>query len=244
MTSLVVSLLLLAAPPTPGEAAVAELGVPELAGLADLPKAYQSDSITEEQIRKAPEKYPVRLAVLDAAASVRKSGKLKPPLVLRQSLVETEKKAILAFQEDLAAAILLMREATTDLTKANAKRKSESSARWLAHLEFLIAYTKYRTATLEELNLAYGLVHRNELPKVEEKHNGWALTNVEKMHSKGEIRSLAEEAREEFAAMGKAHPGTPWAKLADRELDAKPGLQWVSAEVKPPPPKIVPKKKP
>jgi hypothetical protein len=86
-------------------------------------------------------------------------------------------------------------------------------------------------------------MHRGELPKLEEKQTGWALEPAEKMHSKGDIRGLAEDAREEFAAVAKAHAGTPWAKLAERELALKPGLQWVGADVKPPPPKTEVKKK-
>lgn len=236
MAPLLLSAFLATAPPTPGETVAFELGVPGLAGLPDVPRGKRPDDVTVEQVRRSPEKYPVRIAVLNAAESVRKTYKLKPKLELLQNRLEAEKKPIQDFQRELATAILLMQEATSELTTAYSKRTSEPSERWLAHLDFLLAFTKLRMGMLEEMNLAYGSVHRNELPKVEGKDTGWILSGVEKMHSKGEIRSLVEEAHSEFAAIIKAQAGTPWAKLAERELNGRPGYTWVSAEVKPPPP--------
>jgi hypothetical protein len=243
---LLLSALIAAAPPKPADAVVQELGMPELAGLPDkLPKQYLPDAVMIGDVYQNPAKYPVRITVLRAADAVSESYKLKPVQEIFEKRLDGDKKAIADFQEKLAATILKLREASDDLEKAAEKRKMEPSARWQAHLDFLQAETKFRIGTLEELNLAYGTVHRNELPAIDAKanHTGWKISPADKMRSKSDIRQFVEEAQEGFEAVKKAHPETPWAKLAERELALKPGLGWVSADVKPPPVKVDPKKK-
>lgn len=222
-----------------------ELGVPEISGLPDLPAKYLPDAVAIEDVKKSPEKYPIRAVVLVAADAMRASYKLKPIDELLQTRVEIyEKKRILEFQEQLAAAILRLREAYQDLTAMAGRRNAESSARWQAHYDFLVAATKLRVGMLEELNLAYGTVHKNELPAINPPQNGWKLDAVDKMQSKRDIRAMVDDARDGFEEVIKSHPGTLWAKLAERELSAKPGLHWVTAEIKPPPPpKVDPKRR-
>ncbi|CAN5444216.1 hypothetical protein BH11PLA2_BH11PLA2_15260 [soil metagenome] len=237
----------LTAPPTPAELITSELGVPPLAEFTEtLHKAYQPDEITIEMVKKSPQMYPVRAAVNDVSFVMYDAYKLKLKQELFEGRMDANKKELLEIQEDLAEVILKLREAHDDLAKVAAKRKSEHSRRWEAHLDYLLAATRLRAASLEELNLAYGTVHKNELPKLDEKlmQTGWKIEPTAKMHSKADIRKLDEEARADMATLKETYPGTPWAKLAERDLKTEPGLKWVGSVVKPPPPlKVDPKKK-
>jgi len=234
--------MLAGAPPLRPEAAVAfELGVPGLAGLPETLQAkYEEDDVTAQHVQQSPAKYPLRATVLDVAAVMRESYRLKPVEQIFELKLEFAKKDVLNFQEDLASSILLLREATESLETAAKQRSVEPSARWQAHLDYLMAATKHRAGTLEELNLAYGTVHRNELPPVKSPNTGWKIEAIEKMNSKRDVRRMLEESLAEFEDVAKTNPGTPWARLAERELTAKPGLGWVAAEVKPPPPPLKP----
>ncbi len=237
MTFLISAMLLAAPPLTAAEAVTAELGVTEMTGLStELAAKYAADALSIEEVRRSPDKFPLRIAVLDAAEVLRASYKLKPISEIFEPKLEFAKKDIANFQEDLAAAILRLREASDELRRAAAQRKSEPLLRWQMHLDFLLATTRARAASLEELNLAYGKVHRNELPAVSTPNTGWKLSSQEKMASKSDIRRMMEAAAEEFEAIQESHPGTPWAKLAERELALKPGLAWEAAAIKPPPP--------
>ena len=60
------------------------------------------------------------------------------------------------------------------------------------------------------------------------------LTSVQ-LQAMNQLQSDLQNAMQQLTALQKAHPGTPWAKLAERDLAMLPGLAWESAVVKPPP---------
>jgi inactivated superfamily I helicase len=246
MTALLFGLIL-AAPPTPADEVALELGVPPLAVYEEkLIKIYRTDDVTAEAVAAAPGKYPVRTAVAAAAVELAASYKVKFKLELYEPKLDAAKKDIIEVQEDIASCILKLKEQYEILLKAAESRNAEPSQRWQAHLDYQLAMTRLRVAYLEELNLAYGTVHRNELPKLDAAQNqtGWTATPAVKMHSKRDVRRLDEDARADLETVKDKYPGSPWAKLAERELAVLPGLDWKAGEVKPPaPPKPDAKKK-
>ena len=101
MLPLLLSAMIAAAPPKPCELVVAEFGMPDLAGLADtLASKYQADAVTDEMVKKSPEKYPLRFAALNAAEAVRESYKLKPIMEIFERRVEAEKENVTAVQKE------------------------------------------------------------------------------------------------------------------------------------------------
>lgn len=233
-------------PPKADDAAAvyAELGLPTPAGrLPLLSAAYRPDALSAEAVRKDADRYPVRAAVLQAVDALGKVRKLTGKLELHETEVSDAGKArLVKLQEDIAAAILFLDEASTALAGTAGKRSAEPSKRWRVHHAYLSAAVALQTAHLEELNLAYGSVRAGRLPELDKAagQTGWRLTPADKMASKPAVRKQDEAARELLRNVIADHPDTPWAALAEADLKAKPGLQWQGAVVKLP---VSPKRK-
>jgi hypothetical protein len=227
------------APPAADPAAVyAELGLPVPAGkLPPLPASFAPDAILPETVRLNPDRFPVRAAVLDGVAALAAARKVAAKAELHESETTDKAKAKLVdLQEDIAAAMLLLNEASAALAGADGKR--ERSKRWLAHRAYLSAAVALQAAHLDELNLAYGAVRSGRLPELKRDagQTGWRLVPADKMLSKPAVRQQDEAAREQLDAVAKSYPNTPWAALATADRATKPGLAWEPAAVKPPPP--------
>jgi hypothetical protein len=220
-----------------------ELGLADVPGLpAKLPADYQPDLVTADEVTKNPEKHPVRFVVLGVSA---KALQLAKPLPYGDELVNPPQKAlrdkvVLARQEEVARAILAFEEALHDLDLVADQVKKESK-RWQAHHAYATARLKLQMAAAHELDLVWGKLRGDILPALsaEKGENGWRLGSVEKLSSKADVRQLAEDARKALEQVRKDHPNTSWAKLAEKDVEAKIGLVWEPAVVK-----VTPAKKP
>jgi hypothetical protein len=223
--------------------------------LADLPftaaalKGYAAD-VPLDDVRKTPEKYPVRAAVLAAYQTIRdswvpppeprpdpKAKKRKGPVekveralfvtAAPAPLTEAFKARVRAAQTFPAVAVTRLERAADELAQAADGRLAREPRRWQAHHAYVLAQCLNRQAFLSEYNLMLGVVLREDMPDRDpKKHDGWRLAPAERMRSKLDVRKLAEEAREQLAKVIADHPGTPWAAAARRELDTPPGLKW------------------
>ena len=87
-----------------------------------------------------------------------------------------------------------------ELRKAALHRDKESSPRWQAHYDYILAQLLARTAYISEYNLMLGKIRKDELPPLDPKlHKGWRLSAVEKMSAPKEIKEHADDARKLFA---------------------------------------------
>jgi hypothetical protein len=205
-------------------------------------KPYAAD-VPVEDVRKDPDRYPLRAAVLHALAAVRETwlapvavpkGKKKDRqtptgflTAVRAPVTETFKKEIREYQVLPAVGIVKLEEAARGL-EAVAGLRAREPRRWQAHHDYAAAEVHARLAFLHEYDLALGRVLKEELPELDKKkgHDGWRLVPDAKMHSKKDVQKLADQSRELFGKVAADHKDTPWAALAKRELDRPPGLTW------------------
>jgi hypothetical protein len=230
--------------PRPSESAAVlqELGLADVPGLPKkLPQGYEPDRVAADEVMKHPDKYPVRFVVLGVGA---KALHLARPLPYTDEFLDPPQKAqrdklVLARQEEVARAILAFEEAVHDLDLAADQVKKEPSKRWQAHHAYATARLKLQLAAAHELDLVWGQIRTGVLPGLTaaKGENGWRLVPSEKMASRRDVRQLAEDARKALEQVRKDHPDTPWAKLAEKDLDAKVGLKWEPAVLKVTPPK-------
>jgi hypothetical protein len=245
MGALLLASPLLAQPPQLGkdEASVRrEIELPSIRKATKLlPKEYQGDGVTNDEIRKNPDKYPLRFAVLAAVDSLRKQyaeGSLPeefraPDPKDRAAAM----KRILESQRPLARQMADLKEQQERLEGLTEERKKESSKRWQAHYDYIMAHVLLRSAYLFEYSLMLGKVRKDELPELDanEKHTGWRLAPAEQMSGPAEIKDLVKSANKLLRGLAKDHAGTPWADLADRDLNTPLGLHWEAAVVAAPP---------
>lgn len=199
---------------------------------------YLKDTVDLDGMKTNPKKYAMRLAVLDATATIRRlrvqaEANLPETIGKSQAATDAFKKFILDNQTVPAEQQADLREALTMMEaalKAQEKEKEadrEKSKRWLANFDYVYAQIKIRIAYLEEYNLAMGKIRKDELPALEgDKQNGWQLSSQEKMNCTQEYKLLAAEGKEKLEGIIKAHPNTPWAMLAKREKNTRLGLSW------------------
>jgi hypothetical protein len=191
---------------------------------------YKSDGVTFEKVMNNPEKYPFRAPIVEAVIEIRNLQQNKDdelPEEFRGATNDAVKKEVLNIQRTPARREAVLRELKAKLEAVEPMKEKETSLRWKAHYDFILAQVKLRLAYLSEYNLALGKVRRDELPPLEGKKDaGWKLAAVEKMKAPKEVRDLAEEGKNLLNELATAHPGTPWALAAKREKNLALGLEW------------------
>lgn len=197
-----------------------------------LPMAYAAD-VPLDAIRSPEnrEKYPVRVAVLDAFDAIREAWRPvgKRPTFraeFRGTATDAVKKELEKEQVFPARAITKLELALVRLELVEPLRAAEPK-RWQAHHAYAIAQVKARLAFLDEYNARLGNIRTDSLPDLDRSkgQDGYRLEPTEKVRSKQGQR-LADESKEQFATIAADHPNTPWAVLADRAAGTPLGLRW------------------
>src|SRR5205085_2021262 len=122
------------------------------------------------------------------------------------------KKRILEFQKkELAPVESELNDALEELRKAGEDKDKETSKRWRANYDYVLARLLGRIAYVEEYNYLFGQIRKDTLPPRDPKiHTGWRLASQQKLQSPGEARKLAAEAKKILEKLAKQNQGTPW----------------------------------
>ncbi|OYW19401.1 MAG: hypothetical protein B7Z55_08890, partial [Planctomycetales bacterium 12-60-4] len=138
-------------------------------------------------------------------------------------------------------ALKLLNEAVVYLETVKPAYDKEQSQRWRAHYDLIHAQMlAYRVRLFQ-----YILVldkHMAEKPKPKDpKNNRWHVRRVPKMLEPtplqvkqagvdmDELKAQEKKAREEFQAVVKNHPRTPWARLAEQEMAVGFGMEFIES---------------
>jgi hypothetical protein len=139
---------------------------------------------------------------------------------IKQAILDYQKKEVAPVESELS-------DALEDLRKAGEEKDKETSKRWRANYEYVLARLLARIAYVHEYNFVFGQIRKDGLPPRDPKiHSGWRLASQEKLQSGAETRKLAGEAKKTYENLAKKNQGTPWEILAKRELMTSLGLQW------------------
>jgi len=208
-----------------------------LAGLwyrEDAVTLYKAD-VSLEAIKNDPKKYPFQATTLRAIEAIRKlwSGVhgVEGGLQLRDDFKAPVNKLLkddIKREQDflsmrLAELGLLDAELDTLLTE-----RPKQSKRWQANYDFTRAAIKARLAFMNEYRTLLGEVLTEMLPKLDAKlgEDTYKLTSSEKMRSKKDVQTIADESRKLYEQLIADHKGTPWAIQAKREKFFSLGLEW------------------
>jgi len=222
-----------APPPNDDLSILRDIDVPPIRRVAKpmLPE-YRPDQISNDEVRKKPEKYPLRAAVLAAVDLLRKHSEESPPATEFVAPLPKDRptllKRIVEGQKPLARQMEELKEVQERLEGLEIQRKREPSKRWQAHYDFILSHVQLRHAYLFEYSLMLGEFRKDNLPELDAKknQNGWRLVPSEKLSSPIDIKDAVKSAHKLLSKITKDHPETPWAALADRDLGTPVGLQW------------------
>jgi predicted Zn finger-like uncharacterized protein len=210
-----------------------ESGIGQFPFPAEALAPYKAD-VPLKEITENKEKYPLRVAVIDAYNTIRevwtsKTGAEGIREVFMGKTTEDAKKQILAEQLFPAKALTKL-EGMLIVLDAVAPLRANETKRWQAHYDYVLAQTKARVAWLHEYNLALGSIRTESLPTLDEKkgQNGYRLVASEKMKVKKEGK-LAEEAKALYEQIITDYKGSPWAIQAKRDRSVSLGLAWQPA---------------
>lgn len=172
-------------------------------------------------------------------------------------------QAVSAEQQKAALTLRFVEEALAKLRAVEKDRPRETSKRWQATFDLMMGRllaTKVRcneynwhTARMKvnpkvptgktedgKPNNTWRLVPSDEIEfgKKDEPDKGGAKTNVKKTDPKATLKAREEGAQaiEYLRRVLTDHPGTPWALLAQRELETPLGFRWEETFVEPPQP--------
>jgi hypothetical protein len=135
-------------------------------------------------------------------------------------------------------ALKLLNEAVAFVETAAPLRDKEPSQRWRAHYDLAHAQLLAYRVRLFQYILNLDLIQKTKPKPNDPKSNQWHMVRTPKMLPPDpvqvkqanvdlkELEAQEKQAREEFQAVVKNHPRTPWARLAQQELAVGFGMTY------------------
>jgi hypothetical protein len=114
-------------------------------------------------------------------------------------------------------------------------RDLEMSPRWQAGFDVAYGRVLANKVRVEAYNSMLALI-KTKLSFQNEKNNTWVLREADTIETGSQAEAMADRARMYLNRVIKDHPGTPWAMLAQRELDTPLGWVWEEDFTEPPRP--------
>jgi hypothetical protein len=191
-------------------------------------EGYGADYGSLEEIEKNPTKYPLRVAVLKAAAVLRENvDKFRMKEVFPGNNNAEVKKQVLKEQVDPGKSILALKEALEELKKAGEEREKEMSKRWQANYDYVLARLESRLVYVYEYNYVLAQIRSDSLPPLENGATGYRLGAKKKVGiPESEVKDWVKEIDRTWQRMAKEYANTPWAVVATRGRMTVLGLEW------------------
>lgn len=194
-------------------------------------------SITEYQKRKDQNK--ARSALIEAAARSEQVGALANPQLRFVKNDDAEFARALSTAQQAAAALEpKINELFQLLQRGEGDRDKETIPRWQAGYDLAMGRILAAKVRTETYNAMLATAKRGLKPR-DAKNNTWELQRSDDISAGSTFVKLAERARMYLNRVKNEHAGTPWAMLAQQELDTKLGWTWKDSFT--PPPKVEPK---
>ena len=202
-------------------------------------KAYRPDYVSRNAYQSALKKSPVRSSLVRAAAFT-SAGTLKTPQLQFPNYDEAQFVRLVSRAQRDAAIIEPRLNQLFEILKAGeASRENESSLRWQAGYDLAIGQALSAKVRAETYNMMLAMVKTSmkfEAPKNEDtpKNNTWLLSPADTVSTGSRSEKLANKAKAYLQRVVDKHPKTPWAMIAQRELNIPIGWKWRQTYTVPP----------
>src|SRR5262249_49732295 len=111
------------------------------------------------------------------------------------------------------------------------ERAKETSKRWLAHYDYILARLENQIAYFYEYQLLLGSIRKELPPHDPMLHNGWRIAATSNPLGESAGKKLAADAKKVLEKMSKDYAGTPWEVLAKRDRLTSLGLEWQATKI-------------
>lgn len=194
----------------------------------DIMERYRPDYISETDYVKMARQSPMRQALLQASRLSRVGSLDKP----RTNFIKTDEPAFvnaLTQSQQEAARLEPKLYALCELLQEGAKhRDKEESPRWLASFDLSFGTALAEKVRTETYNLMLAKAKRGIVFE-DAKSNTWNLVPSTEISVGSKLEKEGAAAIEMLQRVVRDHQGTPWAFLAQRELERPVGWSWKEA---------------
>lgn len=190
------------------------------------------DKVTDANRAEMTEKFPLRVAVFDAAQKIEESHRFSMRATVRNPGANgfdvKFKASILKEMETPGKIIFELEDLLGEFEKLNEMRDKEKSKRWLAHFDYTFARLKGRFIQMQDYQYLLALIRSDSMPELQPTHAGWKIGGRSKVSTnEPKVRDLSRKIGKDWDRIAQSYPDTPWAVLALREKLYFVGLEWI-----------------
>lgn len=165
-------------------------------------------------------------AALIQAARMTWTQQLEQPELRFVKSSEAELNSALSEAQKVAAVLEPRLEQLYEVMKlGEPERAKETTPRWQAGYDLAMGRVLAAKVRTEAYNAMLAQAKRG-MKFADEKNNTWLLVAADEISVGSALAKTADQAKEYLNRVITEHAGTPWALLAERELNAKLGWKW------------------
>ncbi len=197
---------------------------------------YRPDYMPEQEYLKQISKSPLRSALVEASKYARTGTLDAPKLVFIKRDEPQLIRDVTMAQQESARLEPPLATLVSMLQLGESARNKETSPRWLASFDLSYGTAIAAKVRNETYNLMLAKAKRG-MPFTKEKNNTWTLVPSDEVSVSSKLEKEAELGRKLLQGVVEDHKGTPWAYLAQRELQNPIGWSWRESftDLAPPP---------
>ena len=198
-------------------------------------RKYRPDYVTVETYVRRMQENRCRFALVQAAEQSWLNP-MEPPEMRFEKLDEA--RFVNTVSEAQRAAAVLepkIERLYQILVSGEQDRPEEISLRWKAGYDLAMGRVLAVKIRAKTYNAMLALA-KTKLKFEDPKNNTWILRPAETVSTGSQDQKMAEQARTYLQRVLDEHPGTPWAFLAQRELETPMGWRWAETYTEPPRP--------
>ena len=199
-------------------------------------RRYRPDYVSAAEYLKKVGQNKARVALIQAARMTWTQQLEQPQLRFVKSS-EAELSNSLSEAQKAAAVLEPRIEQLYEVLKlGESDRAKEVTPRWQAGYDLAMGRVLAAKVRTESYNAMLAQAKRG-MKFADEKNNTWLLKAEDEISVGSALAKTADQAKTYLNRVIAEHPGTPWALLAERELNAKLGWRWQEefTNLEPPP---------
>ncbi|MBM4003915.1 MAG: VWA domain-containing protein [Planctomycetes bacterium] len=200
-------------------------------------RKYRPDYVSAKEYQSRVTANKARMALVEAARRSAVNQMDSPTTEFIKRNEADFANALTEAQKEAAKVEPRIDELYNVLKLGEGDREKESSLRWQAGFDLAMGRVLAVKARTEGYNQMLAAAKRG-LKFKEEKSNTWLLAPADDFSNvDSKLEKMADRARMYLQRVVKEHPGTPWAMLAQRELNDQIGWRWTEkfTDLSPPP---------
>lgn len=198
-------------------------------------REYRPDWVRREEYEKEVNHSPLRQAILTAAQITQQRLPGMPSLNFPAADGPEYKDAMTNNQAVAERTAYTVDEALGPINAVAKLRDREKSRRWQAHYDLIRGRLLAMKVRCYEYNWACARMKKDPPKFGSTKSNAWRLVPDGEIQYSKNAAAAAKEAEGLLRRVVDEHPATPWALLAQRELENPFGFKWQETYVSPRP---------